>query len=315
MLIKCIQYDRSNVKRRQFASGAGAVLGAFALGGYMQESWGEGVQSSLTDSYRLTERLRVLEAESGGRLGVALFDTHTGRGHSHRGDERFPMCSTFKMLAVALVLSRVDAGKEQLDRRIRFSAADLVAYSPVTESRAGTSGITVAELCEAAITISDNTAANLLLQSFGGPAQLTAYLRSIDDRITRLDRIEPELNEAAPGDPRDTTTPNAMLSTMRGMVLGTALSVASRRQLKHWLVANKTSDNKLRALLPADWRVADKTGSGGYGSNNDVGILWPPGRSPILVTCYLTETKAPLAVRDAMSAQAGRLAASLADSN
>jgi beta-lactamase class A len=239
-----------------------------------------------------------IEIERGGRLGVALLDTLDGRFVGHRADERFAMCSTFKLLAGGAVLARVDAGKDRLDRRIRYDAKHLVTYSPVTEKNLAT-GMTLAELCDAAITLSDNTAGNLLLSTIGGPAGLTAFVRTLGDTVTRLDRIETELNEAVPGDPRDTTTPAAMASDIRALVLGDALSAASREQLKAWLIANKTGGTRIRAGVPAGWIVGDKTGTGGRGTNNDVGILWPPGRAPMILCVYLTETSASFEARNA----------------
>lgn len=297
------------MNRRQFAGNIGMAFGALILGSHTQKSWGIAASPATAP---IAGQLRQLEVKSGGRLGVAIFDTHTGQAYAYRGDERFPMCSTFKLLAAALVLKRVDQGKEQLTRRVRYKVADLVSYSPATEHHTGDSGMTMAELCEAAITLSDNTAANLLLRSFGGPAQLTAYVRSAGDKMTRLDRIEPDLNQAIPGDPRDTTTPNAMVSSLREILLGKNLSASSRQQLTDWLLANKTGDKRLRALLPAGWRVADKTGTGDHGTANDIGMLLPPGRAPLLVASYLTESSASSAVaRDAVHAEVGRLVASM----
>jgi beta-lactamase class A len=204
----------------------------------------------------------------------------------------------------------VDAGEERLDRRIRFAASDVVAYSPLTKDRAGEPGMLLADLCAAAITVSDNTAGNLLLASLGGPAALTAYARTLGDTVTRLDRIEPDLNEAIPGDPRDTTSPNAMLSNLRAVVLGTVLSAKSKDQLTAWLIANKTGDTRLRAGLPQGWRVGDKTGSGERGTTNDVGIVWPPERAPIIVSIYLTGTSATGEQRNATLAAVGRAVAS-----
>jgi beta-lactamase class A len=255
--------------------------------------------------------LADLERRHGGRLGVAILDTVGGRRINHRGEERFPMCSTFKWLAAAHVLARVDRGEEALDRRIGYDRDDLVPYSPVTERHVD-DGMTVRELCDAAITLSDNTAANLLLASAGGPAGLTAFARSIGDTRTRLDRWETELNEAAPGDPRDTTTPAAMLHSMREVLLGDVLSAGSRTQLVDWLVANRTGDRRLRAGLPADWRVGDKTGTSGNGIANDVGIAWPPERGPLLVTAYYDGRGATPGQRDAVIADVGRIVASLA---
>lgn len=258
----------------------------------------------------LHARLRALEQANGGRLGVSMLDTHTGAHLQHREHERFPLCSTFKLLAAARVLARVDSGEEQLDRRVVFAKTDLVPYSPVTEKQVGPPGMTLAELCHAAITTSDNTAANLMLASFGGPANLTATLRSWGDQKTRLDRIEPDLNEATPGDPRDTTTPSAMLQTMHALLLGNELlSADSRTRLTGWLVANTTGGQRLRAGLPATWRVGDKTGSGSNGVMNDVAIIWPTGRAPVLVTAYYAESAASSDRRGAVLAKVGAIAA------
>jgi beta-lactamase class A len=252
-----------------------------------------------------------LEKTSGGRLGVATLDTASGARAGHRAGERFPMCSTFKLLAAAGILARVDRGREHLDRRIAFSAADLLEYAPVTRARVGEGGMPVADLCEAAITVSDNTAANLLLSVLGGPAGLTAFARSLGDRVTRLDRIEPALNEAAPGDPRDTTTPAAMLGNLRALLVGTALARSSRERLITWLVETKTGDRRLRAGIPDGWRVGDKTGSGEHGTTNDIGIVWPRGGGAILVAAYLTETSRDTPACEAVLAAIGRIVAGM----
>ena len=271
------------ITRRQLQLGLGTTLVAAALTVRPKT-----MRASIADQ-RLIDEIRRLESESGGRLGVCVLETATGARHVHRGDERFPMCSTFKVLAAAAILARVDAGKEQLARRITFDASALVTYSPVTEKRVGGDGMTLAEICDAAVTLSDNTAANLLLAAIGGPPGLTAYVRGLGDEITRLDRNEPSLNEALPDDPRDTTTPNAMASSLQALILGTAaLSAASREQLTAWLLANKTGDTRLRAGLAKDWRVGDKTGSGARGTANDVAVIWPPNQPPIVITVYLT---------------------------
>jgi beta-lactamase class A len=222
------------------------------------------------------------------------------------------MCSTFKWLAAAEVLSRVDRGMESLARRIEFTQADLVPYSPVTSKHLGAPGMTLAGICEAAITLSDNTAGNLLLDSMGGPAGLTAFARSLGDRYTRLDRRETELNEASPGDPRDTTTPAAMLHDMHALLVGDALSEASRAQLVAWMVATSTGDARLRAGFPDGWRVGDKTGTSNNGVANDVAIAWPPGRAPLLVTAYYAEADTDGDTRNAVLAEVGRIAATLA---
>ena len=232
-------------------------------------------------------RFAAIEREAGGRFGLAALDLASGRSATYRGGEPFPLCSTFKLLAASLVLARVDRGGERLERRIVFTPAEVVTYSPVTGPRAGPDGMTLAEICHAAITRSDNTAGNLMLASFGGPAALTTFLRGLGDRASRLDRIEPDLNEALPGDPRDTTTPAAMLGTTRRLLAGDALAPASREILSGWLVANTTGAARIRAGAPAGWRIGDKTGTGERGAVGDVAILWPPsGAAPILVAVY-----------------------------
>lgn len=227
----------------------------------------------------------------------------SGRRVGHRTDELFPLCSTFKFLAAASVLARVDRGEEKLDRRVVYSDKDLVTYSPVTKDHVGPGGMSMAEICDATVTLSDNTAGNLQLASFGGPSGLTSYLRSLGDRATRLDRIETELN-----DPRDTTTPAAMLGTMQRLLIGDALSASSRDRVIGWLLASKTGARRLRAGLPADWRVGDKTGTGGNGTANDVAIAFPPGRAPILLAAYYTESTIADDARNAVIADAARLA-------
>lgn len=250
-----------------------------------------------------------LERRHGGRLGVAVLGGAGGRLIAHRGDERFALCSTFKFLAAAFVLARVDRGEESLARRITYASDYLVPYSPVTGKHVGGDGLTVGEICDAAVTLSDNTAGNLLLDGFGGPAGLTAWLRSLGDGVTRLDRRETALNDVGPGDPRDTTTPVAMLEILRQTVLGTALSTASREQLMAWLVASRTGDARLRAGVPKAWRVGDKTGSGADNATHDIAVLWPPRRAPIIVTAYYAGARASDAERNAVLAEVGRLAA------
>lgn len=254
----------------------------------------------------LASTVARLEQESGGRLGVAVLDTRDGARLAHRASERFPLCSTFKLLAAAAILARVDAGQERLDRRVTYDASALVEYSPVTKDYAGAVGMTLDAVCEAAMTLSDNTAGNLLLEALGGPAGLTAYVRTLGDTVTRLDRIETALNEAAPGDPRDTTTPGAMLNNLQRLAFGEALKPDSRERLIGWLLASQTGGTRLKAGLPKDWRIGDKTGSGDQGTANDVAVIWPPNRPPMIVACYLTGTKAPIEKRNAAHAELAR---------
>ncbi len=254
----------------------------------------------------ITAECARIETAVGGRLGVAVIATGSGARLMYRADERFPMCSTFKVLASGAILARVDAGAERLDRRIPFTAADLVSYSPVTKHYAG-AGMPLEEICAAAITMSDNTAGNLMLASLGGPEAVTQFARALGDAVTRLDRTETALNEATPGDPRDTTTPAAMANDLRMLVLGDVLSKPSRAQLAAWLRATKTGDAKLRAGVPATWSVGDKTGGGDHGTVNDVAVLWPPSHPPLVACVYMTETSAGFDRCNAAIAAVGRV--------
>jgi beta-lactamase class A len=292
------------ITRRRFAVSAGLAAAAAVSAPAVLRAAPPAAETLASET--LAAALARIERESGGRLGVAVRDTGAGLRAGHREDERFPLCSTFKLVAAAAVLARVDAGRERLDRRVAIPPRDgLVTYSPVTERHAGEE-MTLEALCEAAMMLSDNTAGNLLLEAIGGPAGLTDFARSLGDPVTRLDRIEPFLNESAPGDPRDTTTPAAMLETVRRLALGDALAAGSREKLVVWMVGNRTGDARLRAGVPAGWRVGDKTGTGDRGTANDVGVIWPPGRPPVVVAVYLTETEAAPAVRNVAHAAVAR---------
>jgi len=254
-------------------------------------------------------RLAALEARAGGRLGVAVLDTGSGRRLTYRGGERFPLCSTFKVLLAGAVLQKVDRGEARLDTRLPYGKADLLAYAPVTTARVAEGGLTIGDLCAAAVEVSDNTAANLLLRALGGPASVTAFARTLGDPVTRLDRTEPTLNEARPGDRRDTTTPAAMVGSLQALLLGPTLPPESRARLEGWMVACTTGGTRLRAGLPPDWAEGDKTGSGARGTVNDVAILRPPHRAPILVAAYFTGSSASGKDRDAVLADVGRIVA------
>ena len=277
---------------------------AFALAGSLLLPKTSGAAQA--GAAQLIDAITQLESKSGGRLGVSVLDTKTGTLVQHRGDERFPMCSTFKVLASAAVLKSAGSKLELLQQRIRFAESDLVEYSPVTREHVGGDGMTLEELCEAAITRSDNTAGNLLLKNIGGPTGLTGFARSLGDEVTRLDRIEPDLNEATAGDPRDTTTPNAMAANFRSLLVGDALPPAARDQLAKWLIANKTGDSRLRAGIPQSWRAGDKTGTGEHGTANDVAIVWPPEHSPLIIAVYLTGVALDLNGRNDVIAAVGR---------
>jgi beta-lactamase class A len=289
------------LNRRLFTNAALATAGGWLLDGTEVFAQPSGAWSD-----ELAGNLEQLEKERGGRLGVAIVDTQSTRQGGYRAEERFPMCSTFKLLAVAAVLTRVDKGNDQLDRRIKFESTEVVVDSPVTRNRVGGDGMTIEEICQAAMTFSDDTAGNLLLSTLGGPDGLTAYARSLGDTVTRLDRIEPDLNESKPGDLRDTTSPAAMLSNIRTLVARNELTLASKQRLTEWLVGNKTGDKRLRAGLPRNWRIGDKTGAGESGTTNDVAVLWPsPDRPPVFVSVYLTGSSVDGEHRNATLAMVG----------
>jgi beta-lactamase class A len=290
------------IARRDILIGFGAAVAGGALTPQIVRALGRDPGKR---GEALSDAMKRIETEAGGRLGVALLDTESEYRFAWRGGERFAMCSTFKFLLTAAVLKRVDQGQERLDRALPVSKADYVPNSPTVEKHFGGT-LSIAALCEATITLSDNAAANLLLPLVGGPAGFTAYLRSVGDRITRLDRIEPLMSENKPGDPRDTTTPEAMLHSLNAVVLGNALQPASRTRLTQWLVENKTGGTRIRAGIPAGWRVGDKTGTSGNGLVGDVAILWPPRRKPLLLTTYFEGGSADNAARHKTLADAAR---------
>jgi len=255
------------------------------------------------------DALRALEVRSGGRLGVAAVDTGSGRWIGHRADERFAMCSTHKFLTAAAILSLVDQGRLTLDQRVSYSRADLLDYAPVASKNLDTGFMTVDALCAAAVSWSDNTADNLLLGLLGGPEGWTRYARQIGDATSQLDRIEPALNAAIPGDLRDTTTPDGMVRNLNAVLLGNALSDASRTRLESWMADNTVTASLLPAGLPAGWRVSDKSGAGQNGTRNDIGVIRPPKAAPILAAVYCTEATLQSASRDGLIADAGRIIA------
>ena len=250
-------------------------------------------------------RFAAMEKQLGLRIGIAALDTGSGNSIFYRESERFLMCSTVKVMLVAATLARVDAGHEQLDRTVHYQKSDLLEYAPETTKNLAR-GMSVRALCAAAITLSDNTAANLLFTGVEGPAGLTNFARKLDDSRTRFDRIEGALN-VVDGE-RDTTMPSAMLANLKDLLLGNILSAGSRKQLTDWMIACSTGLTRLRGGLPAGWRAGDKTGSGGNGQLNDIAILWPPGnRAPVLVCAYTEGNKPDDAADDRALADIGRI--------
>lgn len=261
----------------------------------------------------LEAALAALEKKEGGRLGVHVLDTGNGSRRGNRTDELFALCSTFKFLLAAAILQRHDAGNVSLDRVLEVKQEDIMPNSPVTEKMAGKT-MTVGELCHATMTTSDNAAANILLRDLGGPEPVTAFLRSIGDTVTRLDRFEPHLNNAdvEAGDTRDTTSPAAMAATMNAVVLGDVLTPASRETITGWLKAAVTGDTRLRAGFPRDWITGDKTGTGADGPTNDVAITWPPGRAPLIVSVYYDRKGRKMKENAAVIAEVGRIVGRMA---
>ena len=293
-------------RRRFLQTSAAALAASIALPALARS--GAAVEPAAITAAR---DFAALERVSGGRLGVTLLDTASGRRTGHRQDERFPMCSTFKSMLAAAVLGKADTGKLSLDSRIAVRAGDMLPHAPVTGRHVG-KDLTIRDLCRATMVTRNNPAANLLLGAVGGPAAVTAFLRGHGDTVTRTDRTEPSMNEFAVGDPRDTTSPAAMAASLQRFVLGDALSVKSRAQLADWLIDNETGDSTLRAGLGARWRVGDKTGSNGTDTRNDIAVLWPvQGGSPWVLAAYLQGASVGSAQRDAVLARVGALADAL----
>ncbi|OEV07822.1 class A beta-lactamase [Streptomyces nanshensis] len=292
------------------AAGAGGLLAASCAPGDAEDDAPRSRPSPQAEE--VARGLRKLERQHSARVGVFARNMRTGTTLVHRADERFPLCSTWKPLAVAAVLAgrgkgagkgagksdgedgAGDGGEALLDARVRYSEDDLEEHSPVTGTREHLDhGMTLGQLCDAAVRQSDNTAANLLLRELDGPAGVTRFCRSLDDRVTRLDRWETELNSAEPGRTEDTTSPRAVARTYARLVLGDALEPPQRRRLTDWLKRNTTGDDSLRAGLPEGWSIGEKTGSGAYGTNNDVGVAWAgKDRTPVVLAVYTTKHSA-----------------------
>ncbi|MEU6302018.1 class A beta-lactamase [Streptomyces chartreusis] len=263
-------------------------------------------------AHATTDRLRELERQHGARLGVFAYNVRTRRTVTHRADELFPMCSVFKTLASAAVLRDLDRDGEFLGRRIHYTEADLPESGSDKTREHLAEGMTVAELCEVAITYSDNGAGNLLLRELGGPTAITRFARSLGDPVTRLDRWETELNSAEPWRVTDTTSPRAIGRTYGRLVLDDdALNRPDRRLLTHWLLSNTTSGKRFRAGLPQTWTVADKTGSGSYGTTNNVGVARTPDGTPVVLSVLSTKAAQDAAWDDALVAETAALLSEL----
>jgi beta-lactamase class A len=277
------------------------LVGAAAL------ACGRGAVASAT-ARDAADRIAALEQRDGGRLGVFAVDTATGRRLEHRGGERFPMCSTFKFLAAAAILQRVDRGADHLDRQIEYGEADLLEYAPVSKDHVKEGRMVLADVCSAAVEWSDNTAANLLLKILGGPQALTVFIRTLGDTVTRLDRNEPALNVVGPGEVHDTSSPAAMVRSLNTVLFGQVLSPDSRARLEGWMLAAKVGEKRLPAGLPPGWRIAHKTGTWSN-QTNDVGVVWAPNRAPVVVAAFYTRGDTPQEQREGVLRDVGRIVA------
>lgn len=276
--------------------------------------------ASQIDPQRLTAAVKDLEAELGARAGVAVIradradevlQSVSGAAlpvdagadeFFYQADERFAMCSTFKLLLCAAALQR---GPEFYERKVPVTEADLLSYAPKTRKISG-SEASILDLCHMFMSVSDNTAANLVLRELGGPSALTAFVRSLRDKVTRLDRFEPELNEAAPGDLRDITTPRSMAYLLGRLLSSDALPTYERDLFYKMLLSNETSGGLLKAAAPAGVEVADRTGAGGYGTRGIAAVVGELEQEALVVVIYLTETKAGLAARDRAISRFGK---------
>lgn len=278
------------ISRRGILIGGAAVTAA-ALGGSLA-----GCSEKVTQAFGFAQRMVEIQKRHGGRIGVSALtgtsnadakaDAKADGSLSIQSTERFAMCSTFKWVLAAAILRQVDQGRLVLDTAVKYGQADLLDYAPATTANAGKGQMTVAELCSAAVSLSDNTAANLLLPLIGGPAGLTAFVRGLGDTVTRFDRTEPALNSNIDGDEQDTTTPEAMSTLLRTIFTGTILKPESLDLLKTWMVATSTGDARIRAGVPKGAMVADKTGAGANNATNDVGVVWLPNKPPVFLSIY-----------------------------
>jgi beta-lactamase class A len=296
---------RSHLSRRAFTQVGfgGLVLGAC---------------SGVERANPISAELSALETRAGGRLGVAMFEPATGRMVSHRGDARFGMASTFKLALAAVILRQADQGNLALDKMLPITEADLAGHAPVVRENLSKGQMSISELAKAAQVTSDNAATNILLRHLGGPAVFTAQLRALGDTTTRLDRYEPDMMKVNATEVRDTTTPEAMAKTIGKMLTSNWLMPETRARLIEWMIETRTGLKRIRAGLPEGWRAGDKTGTGlGEAADtpdryNDIAIIWPPGRAPIIVTAYYESAARSETMREedmAVLAQVGSIAA------
>lgn len=259
----------------------------------------------LAETSAVNSAIEHAKKQLGAKVGVSVLDGKGEQLFSYNSDQRFPLMSTFKTLACAKLLHDNQINNGMMDKVYPIKADAILEYAPVFKDKVGTE-VSLKEACFATMTTSDNSAANLVLSHIGGPAGVTKFLIDNGDNVTRLDRIEPLLNEAIPGDKRDTTTPYAMNKTITNLVLGNALNDTSKQQLNDWMKANKVSNGLLRSVLPKGWEIADRSGAGGHGSRGITAVVWNEQQQPLVISIYLTGTKASIPERDKEIAQIGQ---------
>ncbi|QUG82841.1 class A beta-lactamase BlaIII [Bacillus nitratireducens] len=245
-----------------------------------------------------------LEKEYDAKLGIYALDTGTNQTVAYHSDDRFAFASTSKSLAVGALLRKNSL--EALDQRITYTHEDLSNYNPITEKHVDT-GMTLKELADASVRYSDSTAHNLILKQLGGPSEFEKILREMGDTVTTSERFEPELNEVYPGETHDTSTPEAIAKTLQSFTLGTALPIEKRELLVDWMKRNTTGDKLIRAGVPKGWEVADKTGAGSYGTRNDIAIIWPPNKKPIVLAILSNHDKEDAKYDDKLIADATKV--------
>lgn len=260
------------------------------------------VCSPLSHANKLHEDIALLEQQIDGRIGISIWNTQSNKHWDFHGNERFPLVGTFKTLACATMLNKMDAGTLKRNATATIEQNNIVGWSPITDQLTG-QNVRIEHACEAAMLMNDNTAANLVLKQIGGPRSVTLFLRTLGDNSTRLDRLEPKINEAPRGGKLDTTTPNAIVNTLEALINGDALSYESRVQLKIWMQDNEVSDSLMRSVLPSNWSIADRTGSGGNGTLGYNAVIWKENHKPIYLSIYITDTELSLQAREQLAAQ------------
>lgn len=297
----------NKISRRIFITAVTSIVASAASGQAASHGTRDWQPRTYDDGLIPSFSFEGISLEVGGDLGVSVLDTETGRTSGWNETSLYPLNSTFKFLLAGCVLQRVDRAQERLDRRVAVQASDIVAWSPVVENAVGGT-MTVERLCEAAMMHSDNAAANLLLHSVGGPDALTSTLRHIGDQVTRVDRFETELNDVPPGDFRDSSSPLQMLETMQLFLLGDVLSATGKAQLSKWMVGNTTGGERIRAGVPSDWTVGDRTGTGPRGETATIAAIYPPNRKPLLMTVYIRQSSQDPVTQAGTHAELARIA-------